>query len=89
MTEIPNKIITYTLSIIIFALTSQVTLAESKALQQAGEEYKPSYKECIKALENGVVIPRHDGPGAFVFYKNAGYLIVPAGKFVCRAFSYR
>lgn len=46
------------------------------------KQFKPTYKECAKALENGVLIPT-EGSSIKVFYKDKTYIIATGAAFVC------
>ena len=55
-----------------------------------GEQYKPSYKECTKALKNGTLIHSNEKNGRVtVFYNDRGYYIAVTRAFVCLAWKYK
>ena len=55
-----------------------------------GEQYKPPYKECKKALVNGTLIPSGTQDNRVtVFYEDRGYVIAMARVFICVAWKYK
>lgn len=75
--------------IALFTSLSTVSLADNRVVID-GKQYKPSYKECKKALTNGTLIPHPTQESRVaVFYNDRFYTIVAARRFICVAWKYK
>ena len=83
-----KKFVIITMALLFNCLATDISFAKDEVLQKDGKQYKPTYRECVKALEKGTVISKYGAQGAQVFYKNRGYWIVFVSQFNCRAWSY-
>lgn len=77
--NLPDKLAALTSAIFVASFAS--ASANANILIQ-GQQYQPSQRECLKALENGNVLPLEGGANrakAYVFYGGSVYLVVTGG----------